>query len=150
MPHIHLLIGYICANTANLNSFFSLLLICGSFLPDFDILPAIFQKKNHRTYFTHYPLIWFFLSFLALLLKLDIFWFFLGGVLHTLSDVIDWKVYIFAPFSDFSFSLFDFNPKDILKESSPKTSLLGYYKQPQIVFTELLIILIGILIFINT
>jgi hypothetical protein len=144
MPHIHLLLGVIISNILQVNSNLDLLFLLGCILPDADIIPGFLQKKNHRTYFSHYPIIWLFFTVLALVLRSDIYWFFLGGFIHVISDILDWKVYIFAPFSNYSMSIFNFNPEEILKESSPKTSIKNYYQKPQVLIIELFIFLLGL------
>jgi hypothetical protein len=143
MPHIHLIIGLIIANILHINFSLNLLLILGCVLPDTDIILGFLQKKNHRTYFSHYPITWLFFAIIALIFRSDIYWFFLGGFIHVISDIFDWNVLIFAPFSAYRFSLLNFDPEEILSESSPKTSIRNYYQKPQVQIFELLILLLG-------
>ena len=144
MPHIHLLIGIIFVNTLQIDSFSNMLLILGCVLPDADIFLGILQKKNHRTYFPHYPMVWIFLTSFSFLLKSNFYWFFLGGFIHLMSDMIDWNVYIFAPFSNYSVSFLNLDPLEILEEPNPVNFIQNYYRKKQIIVIELIIFLFGV------
>ena len=148
MPHIHLIIGLIIVNVLHIDYSVNLLFLLGCILPDADIIVGIQRKRNHRTFFTHYPIFWISLTIFAVFLDSIFSWFFLGGVVHVLSDVLDWKVFLFAPFSGYSASVFNLNPNEILSNLSPKTSILSYYQQPQIIFSEVIIFLLGVVSFI--
>ena len=138
-PHIHLLLGLIIANSLELNNLPLLLFVLGSIFPDIDIIFSIFWKKNHRTFVSHFPMIWLFFSLISAFLKLDVYWFFMAGFLHLLVDVLDWEVYLFMPFSNFKLSLFSLDPEAILQGKTFSEQVVLYYHQKKIIFTELII-----------
>ncbi|MHA1976994.1 MAG: zinc dependent phospholipase C family protein [Candidatus Hodarchaeales archaeon] len=148
MPHIHLIISLILVNILHLDSYSNLLFIFGCIFPDVDFILGMLQKKNHRTYFPHYPLVWIFFSGLALLVKSNFYWFFLGGIIHLISDLIDWEVFIFAPFSCYSVSLLKLDPVEILNGERPVDFIKKYYQKQHIMIIEVLIFLFGIATFI--
>lgn len=138
-PHIHLLLGLIIANSLELNNLPLLLFVLGSIFPDIDIIFSIFWKKNHRTFVSHFPMIWLFFSLISAFLKLDVYWFFMAGFLHLLVDVLDWEVYLLMPFSNFKLSLFSLDPEAILQGKTFSEQVVLYYHQKKIIFTELII-----------
>ena len=144
-PHIHLLLGLIIANILELNNLPLLLFVLGSIIPDIDIILGILQKKNHRTFVSHFPMIWLFFSLISAFFKLDVYWFFMAGFLHLLVDVLDWEVYVLMPFSNFKLSLFSLDPEAILQGKTFSEQVILYYRQKKIIFTEL--ILFGLFIF---
>ena len=138
-PHIHLLLGLIIANSLELSNLPLLLFVLGSIIPDIDIILGILQKKNHRTFVSHFPMIWLFLSLISVFLKLDVYWFFMGGFLHLLVDVLDWEVYLLMPFSNYKLSLFSLDPEAILQGKTFREQVVLYYHQKKIIFAELII-----------
>ncbi|MHA1543047.1 MAG: metal-dependent hydrolase [Candidatus Hodarchaeales archaeon] len=138
-PHIHLLLGLIIANSLELNNLPLLLFVLGSIFPDIDIIFSIFWKKNHRTFVSHFPMIWLFFCLISAFLKLDVYWFFMAGFLHLLVDVLDWEVYLLMPFSNFKLSLFSLDPEAILQGKTFSEQVVLYYHQKKIIFTELII-----------
>ncbi len=138
-PHIHLLLGLIIVNSLELNNLPFLLFVLGSIFPDIDIILGILQKKNHRTFVSHFPMIWLFFSLISAFFKLDVYWFFMAGFLHLLVDVLDWEVYLFMPFSNFKLSLFSLDPEAILQGKTFSEQVVLYYRQKKIIFTELMI-----------
>ena len=145
MPHIHLIIGIIFANILGLEQISCVFFLFGSILPDFDSMIGVLTHRNHRSLFTHYPLLWLFLSLLSGILRLEIFWLFLGGLLHLLTDILDWEVYVLRPFSDLKISILSLDPETLIEDKSIKEQLILYYKQRKIICTELIIFGIGII-----
>jgi hypothetical protein len=84
-------------------------------------------------------MIWLFLSLISVFLKLDVYWFFMGGFLHLLVDVLDWEVYLLMPFSNFKLSLFSLDPEAMLQDKTFIEQVVLYYRQKKIIFTELII-----------
>ena len=138
-PHIHLMVGFILADCLKLKDLPLILFILGSVIPDFDIIFGILRKKNHRTFFSHFPLIWLFLTLISVILQLDAYWFFVAGFIHLLVDVLDWEVFLLGPFLSFSWSLFSLNPETILIDKTFREQIGLYYQQKQIIWTELII-----------
>ena len=138
-PHIHLLLGLIIAYSLELNNLPLLLFVFGSIFPDIDIILGILWKKNHRTFVSHFPMIWLFFFLISAFLKLDVYWFFMAGFLHLLVDVLDWEVYLLMPFSNFKLSLFSLDPEEILQGKTFREQVVMYYRQKKIIFAELII-----------
>lgn len=138
-PHIHLLLGIILAKSLELKDLPLLLFILGSLFPDIDIILGILWKKNHRTFITHFPMIWLILTLISAFLKLEIYWFFVAGFIHLLVDVLDWEVYLLMPFSNFKLSLFSLDPITILEGKTFSEQVVLYYQQKKIIFIELMI-----------
>ncbi len=138
-PHIHLLIGIIIANSLELKDLPLLLFILGNIFPDIDIILGILLKKNHRTFVSHFPMIWLVLALISAFLTIEIYWFFVAGFIHLLVDVLDWEVYLLMPFSNFKLSLFSLDPVAILQGKTFTEQVVLYYQQKKIIFTELII-----------
>ncbi|UCG01164.1 MAG: metal-dependent hydrolase [Candidatus Heimdallarchaeota archaeon] len=144
MPHVHLLVGLIGTNIfvfGGNNLSYSIYFIIGSVLPDFDyILNLIVKKNSHRQLPTHFPLIYFLGAFLlGIFGLLPYFWLFIGALIHTFLDVIDWEIYPFAPFSNRPFTLFNLDYNEVTKEGNIIGFLKLYYKDWKIIFSEILI-----------
>ena len=147
MPHVHLLIGLIGANIfmfTGMDHTYSMLFILGSVLPDIDFFfNIILKRKSHRELPSHFPLIYFMgAALLGVIGFFPLFWFFLGGLLHTLLDTIDWEIYILAPLSDRSITIFGLNYKEIARKGNISSYLKKYYMEKQIIVIEILVFII--------
>lgn len=139
LPHIHLILGILLVNSLELNDISIFFVILGSVLPDLDLLLGILWKKNHRTFISHYPLVWLFLSLFFAFLRLDIYWLFVAGFIHLLVDVIDWEVYLLRPISNFKWSLFSLDPLVIIHGKTFREQIALYYREKKIICTELIV-----------
>lgn len=147
MPHIHIIIGLMLNNTLHLEFYPSLFVLIGSVLPDADFIVAFLVKKNHRSFFTHYPIVWVLATVVSSLFSSILFWFFLAGLIHTVVDVVDWDVFIYRPISDRKYSLLSLDPTEVLQTNSIIKSIVNYYGNHQIILIELVIIILCILSF---
>jgi hypothetical protein len=139
LPHIHFLLGLILVDCLGLNAFSSFLVILGSILPDLDWILGTVTKKNHRTFLSHYPMIWLLLAIFSFFMSLEVYWLFIAGFIHLLADVIDWEVYLLKPISDFKWSLFSLDPLVFIQDKTFKEQIILYYQQKKIICTELII-----------
>ncbi|MHA1444071.1 MAG: metal-dependent hydrolase [Candidatus Hodarchaeales archaeon] len=139
LPHIHLILGIILVNYLELNDLSSFFVILGSLLPDLDLILGTLWKKNHRTFISHYPLVWLFFALFFAFLRLDIYWLFVAGFIHLLVDVIDWEVYLLRPISNFKWSLFSSDPFVIIQGKTFREQIVLYYRQKKIICTELIV-----------
>ncbi len=144
MPHIHLLLGIASANifcSWGVNSSSLLWFILGSVIPDIDYFLNLFIKKNsHRQLFTHYPLLYLVAAvFLGFWGSIPSVWVCFGALVHLLIDIIDWEMYLLAPFSNRSFSFLNL---DYAKGKSLFSNLKDYYKNRNIKILELMSLLI--------
>ena len=139
LPHIHLILGIMIVNFLELNDLSSFFIILGSILPDLDLILGILWKRNHRTFISHYPLIWLSLSLIFVFLSLEIYWLFVAGFIHLLVDVIDWEVYLLRPVTNFKWSLFSLDPFVILQGKTFREKILLYYQNRKIICTELIV-----------
>lgn len=150
MPHVHLLVGLIGANIlvfGGVNHSNSMWFILGSILPDIDfIINRITKKNSHRQLLTHFPL-----TYLSGALLLGIFgvlpqfWLLIGALCHTVVDVIDWEVYLLAPFSKKQFILIDLNYEEITRKGNIPNFLKNYYQENQIIVIEILVFVLWVL-----
>jgi hypothetical protein len=119
----------------------------GSILPDFDIIIGLKKNQNHRQLWTHYPLFWLIMAFFAFLLYQPITWLFLAGFIHVIIDVIDWNVYLLAPFSFKTYSILGLNKEQYLLGKTFQKFVLKYYTNLGILLAEFSIISLCILSF---
>ncbi|MFW9905946.1 MAG: metal-dependent hydrolase [Candidatus Thorarchaeota archaeon] len=153
MPHVHLLFGLIGANIfafTGADPSYSYWFILGSILPDIDFIINMKLKKNsHRQLFTHFPLTYLLGAFLlGIFGSLHLFWLFIGCLIHTCLDVVDWELYFLAPFSKRSITIFGLNYEKIAKEGNFIDFLKNYYQEKQILIIELLVFIVWILTYI--
>ncbi len=139
MPHIHLLLGIASANifySWGVNSSSLLWFILGSVIPDIDYFLNLLMKKNsHRQLLTHYPLLYLVAAvFLGYWGSIDFVWFCCGALIHLFIDIIDWEMYLLAPFSYRSFSFLNL---DYTKEKSFFSNLQYYYRNRKIMILEI-------------
>jgi len=149
MPHVHLLIGLIGANIfmfTGAHHTYSMWFVLGSVLPDIDYSFNIILKKNsHRELPTHFPLMYFFGAFILGILGLfPLSVLFFGGLVHTLLDIIDWKIYVLAPLSKRSLTILGLDYKEIAKRGNINSFLKNYYQKKQIIVIEILIFILWI------
>jgi hypothetical protein len=149
LPHVHLLLGLSCANIfANfeIEPFYLYLFVIGSVLPDIDyIFSRISENSNHREFITHFPSLYLIGSIFTFLLNVSIFWISLGCLFHTLIDILDFKIYLFAPIHSKSYSIIGVNYENTRKNKSFWHFLKFYYKNEKIIAIELLSILLLVL-----
>jgi len=129
----------IIVNSLDLNELSSFFVILGSVLPDLDLILGSFWKRNHRTFISHYPLVWLSISLIFAFLRLEVYWLFMAGFIHLLVDVIDWEVYLLRPFSNLKWSLFSLDPLAILEGKTFREQIVLYYQNKRIICTELII-----------
>lgn len=149
MPHVHLLVGLIGANLlvfggeTHSNSMWFIL---GSTLPDIDYIFNIIIKKNsHRQLPTHFPLIYMSGALLlGIFGLLPQFWLFLGAFCHTFLDIIDWEIYLLAPFSFNTFSIFGLDFKEMAKKGNITNFLKNYYQERKIIVIEIIFLALWI------
>jgi hypothetical protein len=124
-------------------------IVLGSLFPDIDILYGYITKQNHRSFLTHYPITWLSIGCFFGLMGLTIFWFFVGAFIHILIDLIDWEIYILAPFFMVSFSLLKLDYKEMIESGSIVDFFLGYYQNKSVIYLEVMIFFFFTLIFLN-
>ena len=140
MPHIHLLLGIASVNifySWGVNSSSLLWFILGSVVPDIDyFLNLLIRKNSHRQLLTHYPLLYLVAAiFLGFWGSITFVWFCFGALVHLSIDIIDWKMYLLAPFSNRSVSFLNL---DYTKGKSFFSNLQFYYKNRNIVILEII------------
>lgn len=143
MPHIHFFIGIIISLSLEFELISAQavpLFIIGSIVPDIDIIPGIILKTNHRTFWSHYLTFYLALTLLSSIFIPVIFWFFLGGTIHILTDIIDWEIYPLAPLSNFKVSIFNLNYNQISTSKNFLSYIKQYYSESKVVFTEICVI----------
>ncbi len=148
MPHVHLLVGLICANILVFGGddhSNSIWFILGSVLPDIDfIFNLIIEKNSHRQLLTHFPVIYLSGALLLGILGLPLCWFFLGALGHTIVDVIDWEIYLFAPFSKKPFTILGLDYEKMATKGSANL-LKKYYQEKRILVLELFVLFLWII-----
>jgi len=152
MPHIHLIqgiTGVILLKHCNFGNPSMIWIVLGSLFPDIDILYGYITKQNHRSFLTHYPITWLSIGCFFGLMGLTIFWFFVGAFIHILIDLIDWEIYILAPFFMVSFSLLKLDYKEMIESGSIVDFFLGYYQNKSVIYLEVMIFFFFTLIFLN-
>jgi hypothetical protein len=148
MPHVHLYFGILNAiifTIFGVNPNYVILFVIGSVLPDIDFVYMLFSKKNHRTFFTHYPITYLIGALVTSFFTFPFFWCFYGCFLHTILDVYDFEIYPFAPFFDYSVSILNLNYEKIAINSSFLGFIRSYYKNTRIILLE--VILFAFMIF---
>lgn len=149
MPHVHLLLGLSCANILaifDVEPLFLSLFILGSIIPDIDFIFSRFSKyKNHRKLLTHFPSIYLIGSIISFFVCIFTFWVFLGCFLHTLTDILDFEIYPFAPICAKSYSVIGINYETITSQGSFFQFLKIYYKNKKVISFELVSVLFLVL-----
>ncbi|MFX1285980.1 MAG: metal-dependent hydrolase [Promethearchaeota archaeon] len=149
MPHVHLLLGITSVNIlaywgydpSNLIWF-----VVGSIFPDIDyIFNLVIRKRSHRQLPTHFLLLYLLGVFGFGIWGLSpLFWFFLGALYHILVDVIDWEIYLLAPFSNKSFSILNLDYEKISKQKAFVNFFKYYYHNRKIILLEIFTIILWI------
>ncbi|MFX1507212.1 MAG: metal-dependent hydrolase [Promethearchaeota archaeon] len=150
MPHVHLLIGLIGANIfvfTGASPSYSYWFILGSILPDIDFIINMLLKRNsHRQLPTHFPFTYLLGALLlAISGSLILFWFFIGALIHTCLDVVDWEIYFLAPFSKRPLTVFGLNYEEMAREGKIFGFFKRYYQEKQIIIIEILVFIVWIL-----
>lgn len=150
MPHIHLLAGLIGMNLLkqwNINNLSQIMFLIGSIFPDIDLVYSLITKRNHREFITHFPLFWLFLGIFTTFFLFDTVWFFIGTLIHVFIDIIDWNVYLFGPFTKYSFTILNLDYEKITKDKRLMKSIQNYYSNRKILIIESTILLLFFLSF---
>lgn len=143
---MHLLLGLsgvnILADLA-INPLFFCLFLIGNIIPDIDyVFTRISEKTNHREFITHFPLFYLLGSMFFFILNFPIFWLCIGCFFHTIIDIVDFEIYLFAPIHFKSFSITGINYENIRKNRTILESVKLYYKNEKIIAVELLSIIL--------
>jgi len=144
-PHIHLIFGLILVNVfANysINSLEGIFLLVGSIIPDADIffIRKISKSDNHRNLFTHYPIFYLVLTIIFLSLHSSISYLFFAALLHTLIDVIDFDIMIFAPINKKKYSVLKLDFSKIGQGKKYTMFLKNYYTQTYVLLVEVMFV----------
>ncbi len=154
MPYSHLFFGVILGYalfSGDVTTNLFVLFLIGNVIPDFDyvilnFLPEKYKLRNHRDFFTHWPVVWLFCIFIAMFLKNDFFlWFSMGGLSHLVLDTVDWGVAWLVPIKNGKISLLSLQ-NQVQSTWRLKHFLVAYYKNKVILMLEALFFTFSLLI----
>lgn len=136
MPHIHLIFSLSLINlflSSHFTELDALLFIIGSVIVDIDYL----VYSNHRKAVTHKPIIYFILFIIFILLSSPLAVFFLAILIHLVTDIIDWEIELFYPFSTHKISMCNLDYNEF-SNSGGLDFLKDYYSHKSIIISELM------------